>query len=155
MIGQYNQTILTFLDAAKRCLSAASGRSLSGPWFYSNFLIQEEDFCGERRPFFMVEPTGSIILNTLLQGRATLALHPASIYSKVMPRPARVQLTPGFFSPQPRRAEGKERMTDSSRADVLSVYSAQCKDWSCRMRISVYCSGECFQFLFVLASSRV
>ncbi|KAJ7774117.1 hypothetical protein B0H14DRAFT_3508705 [Mycena olivaceomarginata] len=59
-----------------------------------------------------------------------------------MPRPARVQLNPGFFSPQPRRAEGKERMTDSSRADVLSVYSAQCKDWSCRMRISVYCSGR-------------
>ncbi|KAF8213861.1 hypothetical protein K438DRAFT_1955956 [Mycena galopus ATCC 62051] len=89
----------------------------------------------------MVEPAGSIILNTLLQGRS--AFHPASIYSvsKAMPRPSRA-LTPGFFNPQPRRVKGKERMADSSRADVLSLYSAQCKDWSCRMRISVYCSGQ-------------
>ncbi|KAF7352504.1 hypothetical protein MVEN_01215300 [Mycena venus] len=92
----------------------------------------------------MVEPAGSIILNTLLQGRSTFALHSGSIYSasKVMPRPSRIQLTPGFFNPQPRRAKGKERMTDPSRADVLSIYSAQCKEWSCRMRISIYCSGR-------------
>jgi hypothetical protein len=95
----------------------------------------------------MVEPAGSIILNTLLQGRSTL--HPASIYSvsRVMaPRPSRVQLMPGFFNPQPRRvSKGKERMhlpADSARADVLAVYSARCQEWSCRMRISVYCSGE-------------
>ncbi|KAJ6515561.1 hypothetical protein C8R45DRAFT_212113 [Mycena sanguinolenta] len=91
----------------------------------------------------MVEPAGSILLNTLLQGRSTLALHPASIYSasKAMPRTSRV-LTPGFFNPQPRRVKGKERMSDPSCADVLSVYSAQCREWSCRMRISVYCSGR-------------
>ncbi|KAF7355590.1 hypothetical protein MSAN_01476200 [Mycena sanguinolenta] len=91
----------------------------------------------------MVEPAGSILFNTLLQGRSTLALNPASIYSasKAMPRTSRV-LTPGFFNPQPRRVKGKERMSDPSCADVLSVYSAQCREWSCRMRISVYCSGR-------------
>ncbi|KAJ7241946.1 hypothetical protein B0H12DRAFT_1236895 [Mycena haematopus] len=57
-----------------------------------------------------------------------------------MPRTSRV-LTPGFFNPQPRRAKGKERMSDPS-CDILSVYSAQCREWSCRMRISVYCSGQ-------------
>ncbi|KAJ6539674.1 hypothetical protein B0H19DRAFT_1037864 [Mycena capillaripes] len=94
----------------------------------------------------MVEPAGSIILNTLLQGRSTFnALHPSSIYSvsRVMSRPSRTQLTPGFFNPQPRRAsKGKERMTDPAHADVLSIYSARCQEWSCRMRVSVYCSGR-------------
>ncbi|KAK7062010.1 hypothetical protein R3P38DRAFT_683873, partial [Favolaschia claudopus] len=99
---------------------------------------------GRLAPCFMVEPAGSIILNTLLQGRTTFALHSGSIYSasKAMPRPSRVHLTPGFFSPQPRSAKGKERMADPARADVLSGYSAQCREWSCRMRISVYCSGR-------------
>ncbi|KAJ7087410.1 hypothetical protein C8R43DRAFT_1142350 [Mycena crocata] len=91
----------------------------------------------------MVEPAASIVFNTLLQGRSTLG-SPSAIYSvsRVMARPARISLTPGFFNPQPRRVKGKERMSDPSRPDVLSVYSARCQDWSCRMRISVWCSGE-------------
>ncbi|KAJ7780921.1 hypothetical protein B0H16DRAFT_1710179 [Mycena metata] len=92
----------------------------------------------------MVEPAGSFILNTLLQGRSALGAHPGSIYSvsKVaMSRPT-PQLTPGFFNPRPRRAPGKERMSDPSRPDLLSLYSDRCQDWSCRMRISVYCSGR-------------
>ncbi|KAJ7044649.1 hypothetical protein C8F04DRAFT_1027000 [Mycena alexandri] len=92
----------------------------------------------------MVEPAGSFILNTLLQGRSALGAHPGSIYSvsKVaMSRPT-PHLTPGFFNPRPRRALGKERMPDPSRPDLLSMYSDRCQDWSCRMRISVYCSGR-------------
>ncbi|KAJ6490270.1 hypothetical protein C8R47DRAFT_1123991 [Mycena vitilis] len=101
----------------------------------------------------MVEPAGSVILNTLLQGRCS-TLNPASIYSvsRVMSRPttSRAQLVPGFFNPQPRRASAsvkgkeRERMSDSAatRADVLAVYSAKSIEWSCRMRISVYCSGR-------------
>ncbi|KAJ7129359.1 hypothetical protein C8R44DRAFT_732327 [Mycena epipterygia] len=54
---------------------------------------------------------------------------------------SRPSLTPGFFNPQPRRVKGKERMSDPTRPDVLSVYSARCQEWSCRMRISIWCSG--------------
>ncbi|KAJ7752815.1 hypothetical protein DFH07DRAFT_960464 [Mycena maculata] len=77
----------------------------------------------------MVEPAASIIFNTLSH-------HPHPIYSvsRVMSRPGRLSLTPGFFNPQPRRVKGKE-------PDVLSVYSARCQEWSCRMRISLWCSS--------------
>ncbi|KAJ7490274.1 hypothetical protein B0H11DRAFT_2009860 [Mycena galericulata] len=90
----------------------------------------------------MVEPAASVIFNTLLQGRSTLG-NPSSIYSvsRVMSRPPRISLTPGFFNPQPRRVKGKERMSDTSFLDVLSVYSAKSQEWSCRMRVSVGCSG--------------
>ncbi|KAJ7167484.1 hypothetical protein C8R46DRAFT_1218424 [Mycena filopes] len=47
------------------------------------------------------------------------------------------RLTAGFFNPQPRRAN-----SDPTRPDLLSVYSDRCQEWSCRMRISVYCSGR-------------
>ncbi|KAJ6538500.1 hypothetical protein DFH09DRAFT_1368881 [Mycena vulgaris] len=90
----------------------------------------------------MVEPAATIVFNTLLQGRSTLG-HPSSIYSvaRVMSR----ALAPGFFNPQPRRVKGKEREGIAgeglARPDVLSLYSAHCQEWSCRMRVSVWCPG--------------
>ncbi|KAJ7686084.1 hypothetical protein B0H17DRAFT_1332936 [Mycena rosella] len=85
----------------------------------------------------MVEPAATIVFNTLLQGRSTLG-HPSSIYS--VSRVVSRSLTPGFFNPQPRRVKGKERMPDHTRPDVLSAYSARCKEWSCRMRVSIWCA---------------
>ncbi|KAJ7639131.1 hypothetical protein FB45DRAFT_904804 [Roridomyces roridus] len=90
----------------------------------------------------MVEPAASVIFNTLLQSRSTLG-QSGTVYSvsRVMSRPSRLPLTPGFFNPQPRRVKGKERMTDPSCADILSFHSARSQEWSCRMRVSVGCSS--------------
>ncbi|KAJ7498606.1 hypothetical protein FB451DRAFT_1117221 [Mycena latifolia] len=85
----------------------------------------------------MVEPAASIVFNTLLQSRSTLA-HPGSMYS--VSRVVSRSLSPGFFNPQPRRVKGKEPMSDPTRPDILSVYSARCQEWSCRMRVSVWCT---------------
>ncbi|KAF7301943.1 hypothetical protein MIND_00760400 [Mycena indigotica] len=72
----------------------------------------------------MVEP---LLLTTL---RRPLA--------KTMTNAIRIQLAPDFFSPRPRNAKGKERMSDDT---VLSFLAAKSQDWSCRMRVSVWCQN--------------
>ncbi|KAJ7284073.1 hypothetical protein C8J57DRAFT_1294328 [Mycena rebaudengoi] len=86
----------------------------------------------------MVEPAAAVIFNTLLSGRSALG-HPVYSVSRVMSRPARVSLNVGFFNPQPRRVKGKEKMAAPSRPEVLAVYSSRCQEWSCRMRVSIWC----------------
>ncbi|KAF7290955.1 hypothetical protein HMN09_01274100 [Mycena chlorophos] len=54
----------------------------------------------------------------------------------------RIQLAPDFFSPRPRAAslKGKERMYNNpSNEPLLSFFSAKSQEWSCRMRVSVWC----------------
>ncbi|KAJ7068582.1 hypothetical protein C8F01DRAFT_1364888 [Mycena amicta] len=51
-------------------------------------------------------------------------------------RPIRIQLAPDFFNPRPRSVKGKERMSHDT---MLSIFSAKSQDWSCRMRVSVWC----------------
>ncbi|CAK5262506.1 unnamed protein product [Mycena citricolor] len=101
----------------------------------------------------MVEPVGSIILNSLRT--AAFAL-PASVSGSAaaVARSSGGLMTPGFFNPVPRRAgsgKGKERMVDvdfaglvrhHDRGDARAAYSEKCQEWSCRMRVSIWCLSE-------------
>ncbi|KAF7332314.1 hypothetical protein MKEN_00112900 [Mycena kentingensis (nom. inval.)] len=57
--------------------------------------------------------------------------------ARAMSRPIRIHLSSDFFVPRPRCAKGKEREDTT----ILSIHTARCQDWSCRMRVSRYATN--------------
>lgn len=96
----------------------------------------------------MVEPLAAVVLNSLLPScstlRYSLSLKPVT---KAMKHSPRMSLTPDFFTPQPRRVKGKEKVQNNL---TLPCHLSQCQEWSiCAKRHSLWCPREYLLQMFV------